>query len=546
LGIWPFSAPATKPGFQPLHYSARSRTSPMTRAFALVFLCALAACRDSLAPADPTPVAAMGRHASVVTPSGVEYTAIDLGALPNGNAGARAINALGQIAGSSSLGGQHFHAVFWDVDGVIRDLGTLGGARSTGAGINASGNVVGWSRMTDEVTFHGFVWKGDGMIDLGTLNGDPHSLAEAVNDDGIVVGSSYSEDFALATPFKWKDGTLTALGTLGGFDSYQWAINSSAVSAGYSYNAEGEQRAVIWSTTTPTDLGAPAGSMFSEAVLINDAGQVAGYFFTPAGDAHAFRWENDVLTDLGSFGAWGTIPWGMNARGDVVGATLSPDGQSSRAFLWRDGIMRDLGTLPGYQHAHAYGINDKGQIAGCAWNNFPGLTRGFIWENGVMIELPLLPNTDNSCVSDWRSINNRGQIIGGGGLTASNNGRAILWQPSDPVTTVLLDIKPGTTPNVISLASNGMIPVAILSTTEFDASTVDVASLRFGPTGAVEAHGIGHPEDANGDGIADLVLHFAVKASGISCGQSSVTLIGKTSAGREIRGSDSVMTNRCH
>ena len=42
---------------------------------------------------------------------------------------------------------------------------------------------------------------------------------------------------------------------------------------------------------------------------------------------------------------------------------------------------------------------------------------------------------------------------------------------------VTIDVRPGSFPNSINLGSNGTIPVAILSTADFNAMTVDAASV---------------------------------------------------------------------
>ena len=98
--------------------------------------------------------------------------------------------------------------------------------------------------------------------------------------------------------------------------------------------------------------------------------------------------------------------------------------------------------------------------------------------------------------------------------------------------------------NPINPKSNGVIPVAILSTNSFDASTIDQASLRFGP-GQALAEGNGHLEDVNGDGQLDLVLHFRTQDSGIQCGDTSVSITGQTLNGTPIQGSDSITTVGC-
>jgi hypothetical protein len=108
-----------------------------------------------------------------------------------------------------------------------------------------------------------------------------------------------------------------------------------------------------------------------------------------------------------------------------------------------------------------------------------------------------------------------------------------------------IDIKPGGNPNNINLKSKGVVPVAILTDETFDAATVDPLSIEFGPNKASEAHGRGHIEDVDGDSDLDLVLHFKIQDTGIACGDTSAFLRGKTSDGKEIKGSDFINTVGC-
>jgi hypothetical protein len=110
---------------------------------------------------------------------------------------------------------------------------------------------------------------------------------------------------------------------------------------------------------------------------------------------------------------------------------------------------------------------------------------------------------------------------------------------------VPIDIKPGSFPNSINPKSNGVIPVAILTTQSFDATAIDPLSVRFGPKEAREAHGKGHIQDVNNDGEPDLVLHFRTQDTGIKCGDTSASLTGETSDGDPIQGSDSIKTVGC-
>jgi hypothetical protein len=79
----------------------------------------------------------------------------------------------------------------------------------------------------------------------------------------------------------------------------------------------------------------------------------------------------------------------------------------------------------------------------------------------------------------------------------------------EPVLMVEIDIKPGSYPNTINLESHGLTPVAILSTAEFDAGSVDPVTVDLSGA-AVAVRGrdklMAHEEDVDGDGLVDLVV----------------------------------------
>jgi hypothetical protein len=119
---------------------------------------------------------------------------------------------------------------------------------------------------------------------------------------------------------------------------------------------------------------------------------------------------------------------------------------------------------------------------------------------------------------------------------------AIEFQP--PVLIVAVDIRPGSPNNNIDPNGNALIPVAILSTNGFDATTVDRSSLRFGPNEAIP-NGSGHLRDTDHDGLVDLVLQFRVEDSGIQCGDTSASITGQTVDGIPIQGTDTIRTVGC-
>lgn len=112
-----------------------------------------------------------------------------------------------------------------------------------------------------------------------------------------------------------------------------------------------------------------------------------------------------------------------------------------------------------------------------------------------------------------------------------------------PPLSVNIDIKPGGFPNSINLGSRGIIPVAILSSSTFNAtSDVNTTSLSFGRTGD-ELSWVGCSsdlEDVNGDGLVDLVCNFTTQATGFQLGDTVGILKGTTITGNSLSGIDSV------
>jgi hypothetical protein len=107
---------------------------------------------------------------------------------------------------------------------------------------------------------------------------------------------------------------------------------------------------------------------------------------------------------------------------------------------------------------------------------------------------------------------------------------------------VMVDIRPGSEDNPIVPGGPGRIPVAILGTHDFDVTTVDSSTLRFGPGGAVPIHEGGHLEDVDRDGLVDLLQHYRAEDAAIPCGAESATVTGETFDGCRIEGTDTVET----
>jgi len=106
---------------------------------------------------------------------------------------------------------------------------------------------------------------------------------------------------------------------------------------------------------------------------------------------------------------------------------------------------------------------------------------------------------------------------------------------------VAVDIKPRDSVNAINPRSRGVIPVAILSESDFDATTAIVpASLRFGRHGTEPSLSQCGAEDANGDGLADLVCYFFTQDAGFQPGDTEGILTGETIDKIPLNGRDAI------
>jgi len=111
------------------------------------------------------------------------------------------------------------------------------------------------------------------------------------------------------------------------------------------------------------------------------------------------------------------------------------------------------------------------------------------------------------------------------------------------VTSIRLDIVPGTEDNTITIGSTATIPVGILSSTGFSPTTVEGADLTFAGARPVQRGRatLGTYSDLNGDGVLDLVLRFRPSEMQLQQGAMRLLLEGTTLAGERVRGSDAAL-----
>lgn len=202
-----------------------------------------------------------------------------------------------------------FQAVKWGPDGAIQQLAPLNGDTVAFAfGLNERGQAVGVSGLCANTSLppnapggpHAVLWEKDGsVVNLGTLPGgveNGNNVATSINDRGQVVGTALMSDGTVHA-FLWtrqsgmQDLSVPA-GDFVGVAPCCHSINNRGQVVGFSFpGPRGGGRALLWVDNVPVDLNTviPVGSPWylQFASSIDDRGEIVGWG-TINGEVHAF------------------------------------------------------------------------------------------------------------------------------------------------------------------------------------------------------------------------------------------------------------------
>jgi probable HAF family extracellular repeat protein len=316
------------------------------------------------------------------------------------------------------------------------------------------------------------------LIDMGTFGGDASYVnfgARVLNDAGMVAGSSETSTPEAAstnpfpcpgpnvfTAFGWWHGSVVDLGTIpGGNCSNAIWINNHGDMAGDSENGQvdpltgiNEVHAVVWHNGEIKDLGTFGGS-HSAAQAINDGGQVTGFAMNDIPDPYslfdipflaastgtqtrAFLFHDGAMEDIGTLGGPDAMSWFVNNQGQVAGFSYTDSTPNDvtgsptlHPFLWQNGKMKDLGTLGGFGSILSTssapvvvnGLNNRGAVIGFSPLAGDQASDPFLWDGENLIDL--YTQSEGTFLSP-NVINDRGEVAGLGAF-ANRPNDAALW-----------------------------------------------------------------------------------------------------------------------
>jgi probable HAF family extracellular repeat protein len=318
---------------------------------------------------------------------------------------------------------------------TVTDLGTFGGLRSVAFSINNSGQVVGNADTSLNET-HAFLYEAGTLIDLGTLGGK-ESYAYHISDSCFIVGRSQNRRgfyrafittcatdsplFDLSSLDPLLDGSYS---TVSGVNKAGQAVGYTATEAAANHERGVRSRPFIFSNNRITDLGTLGGEE-SIATAINDAEQIVGYISKSPHGAYAehrgYRYDRGTISDLGTLGGRTATPTDINGSGNVVGYAQTTGGEP-HAFIYSGDTLQDLGTFPGGTQSLGFGITNAGDVVGTA-DTSTGVLHAFFYSKGRMQDLnELIPPNSGWTLTEARSINESGQIVGNGIIKGQQHG----------------------------------------------------------------------------------------------------------------------------
>lgn len=209
------------------------------------------------------------------------------------------------------------------------------------------------------------------MMSAGTAVAQPGFVelaakgsAVAINDAGVVVGRAAGAD-GRTRAVRWDaEGRISELAPPpGGRYATVFGVDAAGAAYGNTSDAEHWSQATRWDPDgTVTVLDFLPGGDYTFAVAVNEGGTVVGYGGDADGKRQAISWDRDgVATVLPGLGT-ATEAAAIDEHGTIAGIAYSGEGR--RAVRWDDGVLTDLGGVPGSTYLGVSAVNGRFVVGG--------------------------------------------------------------------------------------------------------------------------------------------------------------------------------------
>jgi len=286
------------------------------------------------------------------------------------------------------------------------------------SGLNEIGALIGkFETVSPPTSFTPFTWTAEsGFVELDFPPYGAGAMND-FNDGGQIVG--YLDPGGGYRAYLYEDGQVLLLPIPAeATKSRAYAINSAELIAGRwgNVNTGSAHTALLWQDGVAVDPQLPLGP-YSVALDVNESGQVVGWM-GGTHDSHAFIWDDGVVTDLGVIpGGDSSQALGINNTGLVVGrGSIPKEGFTfgvSRGFVLDNGSMTVIEPLDGFLTTQAVDVNDSGVVVG--WSSQTDDSQyeksAFVWYDGELTDLNEVIAWDLGLhLESVVAINNAGQI----------------------------------------------------------------------------------------------------------------------------------------
>lgn len=320
----------------------------------------------------------------------------------------------------------------------IVDLGLSPELGSGAVGLGPGGLIAGWTWI-DAHTGGPATWRVPGTAPPRII-GPENSSSVAVGPRGEVIGEVVSA--AGIQVVRWWRGEQTVLsdGMVGQpyfvdiDERGRVLLASSDERQGFGVRITDGRRTRDLSgfpaPVPPPDPRYPWGTASINGM--NERSQIVGSMGREDSPASAFVWQDGAirylptLPDPGPPGVGWTSATAIDARGVIIGTSTTDGGASVHLVMWRDGRIIDLGLLPGASTCTPIGhsaLFETGYIVGSCYGPGADVVRGFVWHRGTLTDVGNL-GQPSAAVTD---VNERGQAVGTAQVAGASH-HGFVWE----------------------------------------------------------------------------------------------------------------------